>query len=83
MLKEKTLNFIKNQTLDLNDFTYTIDEDDNLLYIEFTEVLGEKKNIELTFKLLNEILYYHSLTYGWKPVEKGSNNKFFWIDLLN
>lgn len=82
MLKEKALDFIKKQIIDLNDFTYTTDEDGEYFYIEFTEVLGQEKNIEFTFKLINDTLFFHSITFGWKPVEKGSNNKYFWIDLL-
>ena len=46
------------------------------------EILNENRNKEITFKLLDEVLYMHSISYGWKPVEKGVANKYFWIELL-
>lgn len=82
MLEKRVLDFIKREIIDLNDFVYTTDSDENHFYVEFSEVLGEEKVFELTFKLINDTLFYHSMTFGWKPVEKGSNNKYFWIDLL-
>ncbi|AXH08440.1 hypothetical protein CP960_11090 [Malaciobacter halophilus] len=82
MLKEKTLDFIKKQIIDLNDFTYTIEEDEQYIHAIFTEALGKKIEKEFTFKLLNDTLYMHSIDFGWKPVQKGAANKYFWIDLL-
>lgn len=82
MSKERIKDFIDKQLENLDDFSYKIESDENHIYAIFTEVLSEKVNLELTFKLLDEVLYLHSITYGWKPVEKGVANKYFWIELL-
>ncbi len=82
MSKERIKDFINKQLENLDDFSYKIESDDNHIYAIFTEVLSEKVNLELTFKLLDDVLYLHSITYGWKPVEKGVANKYFWIELL-
>jgi len=82
MLKEKALGFIKKQILDLNDFSYEVEEDEQFIHVIFTEALGKEIEKEFTFKLVNDTLYMHSISYGWKPVEKGVANKYFWIDLL-
>lgn len=74
--------FLENELENLDNFSYKIDNDDNHIYAIFSIILGENSNKELTFKLLNNILYLHSITYGWKPVEKGSANKYFWIEVL-
>ena len=76
--REELVFFLEN----LDNFSYKIDNDDNHIYVIFSIILGENSNKELTFKLLNNILYLHSITYGWKPVEKGSANKYFWIEVL-
>ena len=44
--------------------------------------IGTNDHNTKLFKLLDEVLYMHSVTYGWKPVEKGVANKYFWIELL-
>ncbi len=82
MLKERTLDFIKKQILDLNDFTYKLEEDKEYIYIIFSEGLGKNLEKEFTFKLIEQTLFMHTTSYGWKPVEKGSANKYFWIELL-
>jgi hypothetical protein len=82
MSKERIKDFIDKQLENLDDFSYKIESDENHIYAIFTEVLSEKVNLELTFKLLDDVLYLHSITYGWKPVEKGVANKYFWIELL-
>ncbi len=82
MSKERIKNFIDNQLENLDNFTYKIESDDNHIYTIFSEILSEISNKEITFKLLDEVLYMHSITYGWKPVEKGSANKYFWLELL-
>ena len=74
--------FLENELENLDNFSYKIDNDDNHIYAIFSIILGENSNKELTFKLLNNILYLHSITYGWKPVENGSANKYFWIEVL-
>lgn len=74
--------FLENELENLDNFSYKIDNDDNHIYAIFSIILDENSNKELTFKLLNNILYLHSITYGWKPVEKGSANKYFWIEVL-
>lgn len=82
MSKERIKDFIDKQLENLEDTVYKIEEDKNHIYAVFTEILSENTNIEITFKLLDEVLYMHSITYGWKPVEKGVVNKYFWIELL-
>ena len=82
MSKERIKDFIDKQLENLEDSFYEIESDENHIYAIFTEVLSEKVNLELTFKLLDDVLYLHSITYGWKPVEKGVANKYFWIELL-
>lgn len=82
MSTERLKDFINKQLENLDDFSYKIEADENHIYAIFTEVLSEKVNLELTFKILDDVLYLHSITYGWKPVEKGIANKYFWIELL-
>lgn len=82
MSKERIKDFIDKQLENLDDFSYKVESDENHIYAIFTEVLSQKVNLELTFKLLDDVLYLHSITYGWKPVEKGVANKYFWIELL-
>lgn len=82
MSKERIKDFINKQLENLDDFSYKIEDDENHVYAIFEEILSEITNKEITFKLLDEVLYMHSITYGWKPVEKGVANKYFWIELL-
>lgn len=82
MSKERIKDFINKQLENLDDFSYKIESDENHIYVIFEEILSETTNKEITFKLLDEVLYMHSITYGWKPVEKGVANKYFWIELL-
>ena len=82
MSKERIKDFIDKQFENLDDFSYKIEIDENYIYVIFSEILSENTNKEITFKLLDEVLYMHSVTYGWKPVEKGVANKYFWIELL-
>lgn len=82
MSKERITDFIDKQIENIDDIIYKIENDENHVYAIFSEVLSESINKEITFKLLDEVLYMHSITYGWKPVEKGTANKYFWIELL-
>ena len=82
MSKQKVKNFIDTQIENLEEFDYEIQMDENHIYIIFSSILGKKVDKEITFKLLDEVLFLHSTTYGWKPVEKGVANKYFWIELL-
>ena len=82
MSTERIKDFIDKQLENLDDFSYKIESDENHIYAIFSEILSENTNKEITFKLLDEVLYMHSITYGWKPVEKGVANKYFWIELL-
>ena len=82
MSKDRIKDFIDKQVENLDDIIYKIESDDNHIYANFEEILSETTNKEITFKLLDEVLYMHSVTYGWKPVEKGVANKYFWIELL-
>ena len=70
MSKERIKDFIDKQLENLDDFSYKIEADENHVYAIFEEILSENRNKEITFKLLEEVLYMHSVTYGWKPVEK-------------
>jgi hypothetical protein len=83
MSKERIIDFINKQFENLDNFNYEIEVDENHTYAIFTEILSAKADKEMTFKLLDDILYLHSITYGWKPVEKGSANKYFWLELLD
>ena len=82
MSKERIKDFIDKQLENLENSIYKIEEDKNHLYVIFSEILNENRNKEITFKLLDEVLYMHSISYGWKPVEKGVANKYFWVELL-
>lgn len=82
MLKEKIEIFVKKQFEDLEDFSYELDFEDNYVYINFTQVLGVESSKEMAFKIIDNKLQYHSMSYGWKALEYGSNIKYFWIDLL-
>jgi hypothetical protein len=82
MSKQKVKNFIDTQIENLEEFDYEIQIDENHVYAIFSTILEKKADKEITFKLLDEILFIHSTTYGWKPVEKGIANKYFWIEML-
>ena len=82
MSKERIKDFIDKQLENLDNFSYKIESYEDHVYAIFGEILSENRNKEITFKLLEEVLYMHSVTYGWKPVEKGVANKYFWIELL-
>ena len=75
--------FLEKQFLDLEDSIYEIEEDENHLYVIFSTILDKEVEKEMTFKILNDVLYLHTITYGWKAVEKESANKYFWLELLN
>jgi hypothetical protein len=82
MLKIRIKDFIDKQIENLEEFDYEIQIDENHIYVIFNIVLNKKVDKEITFKVLDDILYLHSTTYGWKPVEKGIANKYFWIEIL-
>lgn len=79
---ERLKDFIDKQLENLDNFTFEVQSDCSHTYVIFSEILDEESNKELTFKLLDDVLYLHSTTYGWKPVEKGVANKYFWLELL-
>jgi len=81
-LKEQVQDFLDKQLVDFTNFRYEFEEDGEYLYVHFQEVLGEQVEVETTFKIIKDTLYFHSTSFGWKPVAKGSANKFFWIDLV-
>ena len=83
MSKNRVIDFIDKQLENLDNFSYKIDSDENHVYAIFNEILSKHSNKEMTFKLLADVLYLHSVTYGWKPVEKGVANKYFWLEILN
>lgn len=82
MSKDRVKDFINKQLENLDNFAYKLDEDENHIYAIFSEILSEDTNKEITFKILNDVVYMHSVTYGWKPVEKGAANKYFWLEIL-
>ena len=75
--------FIEKQIIDLEEFSYEIEKEKEFIYVLFSQILGKTKEKELTFKFFDDILFYHSVNYGWKPIEKTINNRYFWIDLLS
>jgi len=79
---QRVKEFIEKQIIDLEEFTYEIEKEKEFIYVLFSQILGKTKEKELTFKFFDDILFYHSINYGWKPVEKTINNRYFWIDLL-
>lgn len=82
MLKIRIKDFIDKQIENLEEFDYEIQTGENHIYVIFNIILNKKVDKEITFKVLDDILYLHSTTYGWKPVEKGIANKYFWIEIL-
>ena len=80
---QRVKEFIEKQIIDLEEFNYKIEEEKEFIYVLFSQILGKTKEKELTFKFFDDILFYHSVNYGWKPVEKTINNRYFWIDLLS
>jgi hypothetical protein len=81
-LKIEVKSFLDTQLSDFTNFRYEFEEDGEFLYVNFSEVLGEEVEKETSFKIIADVLYYHSTTFGWKAVTKASNNKFFWIDIV-
>jgi hypothetical protein len=79
---QRVKEFIDKQIIDLEEFNYKIEEEKDFIYVLFSQILGIKREKELTFKFFDDILFYHSVNYGWKPVEKTINNRYFWIYLL-
>jgi len=82
MIKEQVKNFLDVQLVDFTNFRYEIEEDGEYLYVIFKEIFGDEVDKETTFKIIKDTLYMHSTSFGWKAVEKGSANKFFWIELV-
>ncbi len=80
---QRVKDFLEKQFLDLEDSSYEIEDDENHIYVIFSTILDKKAKKEMTFKILNDVLYLHTITYGWKAVEKDSSNKYFWLELLN
>lgn len=81
-LKEQVKDFLDKELVDFTNFKYDFEEDGEDLYVHFSEVFGEEVEKESAFKIIKENLYFHSTSFGWKAVTKGSANKFFWIDLI-
>jgi len=82
MLQNEVKKFLDTQLVDFTNFRYEMEEDGEYLYVTFTEIFGEDANKETTFKIIKDTLYMHSTSFGWKAVERGSANKFFWIELV-
>jgi len=82
MLKQKIEDFAKKQFEDLEEFVYEITIEDGFAFIEFTQIPNKDYKKEMAFRIIDEKLQYHSFSYGWKVLEKGTNIKYFWIDLL-
>lgn len=83
MLQKRVLEFIKKEFLDLEDFIYEVEIKGEYLYLRFFEVLSKSRDCELMFKIIDENLYLHSTSYGWKNLDRGNSNRYFWIELLS
>lgn len=81
MIKQRVKDFLDKQLVDFTNFRYEFEEDGEYLYVMFKEAFGEQVDIETTFKIIKDTLYFHSTSFGWKAVDKGSGNKFFWIEI--
>lgn len=79
MLKD----FLFNELKDFDNFKYQLEEEKEYTYVIFSMVFGEDSQKELTFRVINDTLYIHSTSFGWKAVLKPTMNKYFWIELLN
>ncbi len=79
---ERLKNFVENQIDNFGNFKYKIEEEGEYFYLIFSEILGKDIKKEITFRFIDDTLYLHSISYGWKAVEKGANNKYFWIEIL-
>jgi hypothetical protein len=76
--------FLEKELIDFDNFKYEIESTDELIFVIFNLIFGNKSDLELTFKILGEEreLFLHSNSFGWKPVNKSNMNKYFWIELL-
>ena len=83
MIEKRVKDFLQESFLDLGDFTYTFEEDNKELIVIFTEIFTKPFDKELLFKEIEGVLYFHSISYGHKNIEKGQNIKYFWIELLS
>ncbi len=83
MLEKRVKDFLQESFLDLGDFTYTFEEEDKELIVIFTEIFTKPFEKELLFKEIDNVLYFHSISYGHKNIEKAQNLKYFWIELLS
>lgn len=83
MLEKRVKDFLQESFLDLGDFTYTFEEDNKELIVIFTEIFTKPFEKELLFKEIDNVLYFHSISYGHKDIGKGQNTKYFWIELLS
>lgn len=82
MLKEKVQEFLNKAFLDLGDFTYTFEDDGDFLIVNVKEIFSSSVDKELMFKIIDDSLYLHSTSFGFKKLIN-ENIKFFWIDLLS
>lgn len=81
-IKQKVKDFLDKELVDFTNFRYDYEiDEEGYLYVHFLEVFGEESQKEITFKIIKDNLYLHSTSFGWKAVEKGSANKFLWIEL--
>lgn len=74
--------FLDKEFSDFDNFKYHFEEDGEEIYVIFTLIFGEDCNKEISFKTINDILYIHSTSFGWKAILKPTMNKFLWIELL-
>lgn len=74
--------FLDKELSDFDNFKYNLEKEDEYNYVIFTQIFGENCNKEVTFKEINDVLYIHSTSFGWKAIKKPTMNKFLWIELL-
>ena len=56
---QRVKEFIEKQIIDLEEFDYKIEQENEFIYVLFSQILGKKIDKELTFKLFDDILFYH------------------------
>lgn len=79
----KIKEFLDKELSDFDNFKYSLEEDGGYVYVIFSTVFGEESQKEISFKYIDNVLYLHSTSFGWKAVLRPGLNKFFWIELLN
>ncbi|MCJ8327297.1 MAG: hypothetical protein MJK08_09385 [Campylobacterales bacterium] len=82
MLEKEVQEFLNKSFLDLGEFSYELEKDEEFLIVNFTEIFSSKVEKEIMFKIIDDSLYLHSTSFGFKKLIR-DNIKFFWIELLS